>query len=495
MTLNPITLIDGYKLDHRRQYPEGTQRVYSNWTPRSSRIPGQDEVVFFGLQYFLQKYLGEEMERGFFRQPKDRVLARYARRTAGYLGPNEVGVEHIGALHDLRYVPLRFAALPEGTLVPLRVPALVVENTIPEFFWMVNYIETLLSCILWLPSTSATIAQRYRKLLLKYANQTGSGAPFVDWQGHDFSFRGLSGVEAACLSGAGHLLSFLGTDTIPAIDFIEEYYWGDEPADYMIGGSVAATEHSVMCAGGHTSEQETFARLLQLYPSGVVSVVSDTWDLWKVLTDILPSLKNQILARAGKLVIRPDSGNPVKIICGDSNAAGPARKGVVELLWDVFGGDHTPEGYRLLDPHIGVIYGDSITYERCQDICEGLVQKGFSPGNMVFGIGSFTYQYNTRDTFGHAMKATWAEIDGKPHDLFKKPVTDDGTKFSATGRLAVRRQKEDGRLYVVERALPEVEGSSENLLQPVWENGSFVSRTSISKIRRELWGNSGPGAK
>lgn len=485
-SFNPITLIDGYKVDHRRQYPDHTRSVYSNWTPRGSRVAGQEEVVLFGLQYFLQRFMMDEMQANFFGQPKDEVVANYARRINGYLGPNKVGTQHIADLHDLGYIPLQFSALPEGTLVPLRVPQFVVENTVPEFFWLVNYYETLLSSTIWMPCTSATTAYRFRRLLNQFGLLTGTDPGFIGWQGHDFSFRGLPGVEAAAMSGAGHLLSFFGTDTIPAIDFIEKYYWGDEPADYLVGGSVAATEHSVMCAGGHKTELETFDRLLELYPGGIVSVVSDTWDLWKVCTEILPKLRDKILARDGKLVIRPDSGNPADILCGDPSVrrGSPIAKGVIELLWDVFGGTTNKNGYRMLDSHIGAIYGDAITFERAQEIMGRLASKGFASGNVVFGVGSFSYQYVTRDTYGFAMKATWANIDGEAKDLFKKPITDNGEKFSATGRLAVA--KWDEKLYVIEKADAEQEAAS--LMQPRWRDGKFLSRTSISKVRQTLWG-------
>lgn len=479
-----ITYIDGYKLDHRRQYPPGTETVYSNWTARSSRIPGQDEVVFFGLQYFLRKYL---MENRFFVQNKDDMINKYTRLVNNYLGPNSIGTSHIASLWELGYFPLRFMSLPEGARVPLRVPIFTVENTLPEFFWLVNYIETLISNVLWMPTTSATIAYRYRKLLNEFCVLTGSDEQFVPWQGHDFSFRGMAGVEAAALSGAGHLLSFTGTDTIPAVELINEYY--QAAPNIVVGGSVTATEHSVMCAGGEANESETFERLLNLYPEGVLSIVSDTWNLWEVITDILPIHKDFIMARPGKLVIRPDSGDPVKIICGDPDGVTEAeRKGVVELLWDLFGGTTTSTGQRMLDPHIGVIYGDSITYERCEAILKGLYAKGFASGNMVFGIGSYTYQYNTRDTFGFAMKATWAQINGKGHDLFKKPVTDDGTKFSATGRLVVCKDHQ-GKFYVMEKATQELEVSHRNEFKNVWLDGRFRAgmETNIARIRNLLW--------
>ena len=482
--MNPLMLIDGYKLDHRRQYPKGTTRVYSNWTPRMSRIDGHDEVVFFGLQYFLKKYLVDDMNQHFFQEDEDKVCEKYARRVNGYLGPNTIGTDHIRALHRLGYVPLEFCAVPEGTKVPLRVPMLTVENTHPDFAWLVNYVETLMSNVLWLPCTSATTAHGMRKILAAGAKRTGSPDGFVDWQGHDFSFRGMSGPEAAQLSGAGHLLFFTGTDTIPALDLIEEHYGVSDgmPLDYLIGGSVAATEHSVMCAGGETCELDTFNRILDLYPAGIVSVVSDTWDLWNVLSSILPQLKDRIMARDGKLVIRPDSGNPVDIICGArmAPAGSPAYKGVIRLLWELFGGTVTETGHKLLDQHIGCIYGDSITRERAAAIIARLDEQGFASANMVFGIGSYTYQYVTRDVYGFAMKATHCVIDGVGHDIFKTPTTDNGVKNSARGRLSVQVNA-DGKMTLIEQATPGDEEMS--VLQPVWRNGRFIRRESFDKIR------------
>lgn len=479
--MNPTTLIDGYKFSHRKQYPKKTTRVYSNWTPRESRVKGIDEVIYFGQQYFLKRYLGQEFG-GFFSAPKDEAIARYARRLKGYLGPkNNVGVDHIAALHELQEIPLEFRSVPEGTRVPLRVPMMTLENTHDDFGWFTNYIETLLSNVIWMPCTSATTADYMRRVLDAAAKTTGTAPEFIDWQGHDFSFRGMPGPEAASLSGAGHLLSFTGTDTLPALDLIEDYY-GPIPEDYLLGGSVPATEHSVMCAGGELDELQTFEQLLDLYPEGIVSVVSDTWDLWRVLTEILPRLKDRIMSRDGKLVIRPDSGDPADILCGDPTRpeGTPARKGVVELLWEVFGGTTTSTGHRLLDSHIGCIYGDSITVERARDITARLAKKGFASGNVVFGVGSFTYQYVTRDTFGFAVKATWCQVDGNARDLSKSPVTGNGMKNSAKGRLAVAIDA-NGRMVVKNQATPEEEASS--LLQPVWRNGTFLRQQTFMDIR------------
>lgn len=478
----PATLCDGYKLDHRRQYPKNTQIVYANWTPRSSRIPNQDKVVFFGLQYFLQRFLMDEFQENFFEETLTFVLRLFEERLGKYLGPNSIGTKHIRDLWELGYIPLEFRAVEEGTLVPIRYPMMVFENTIPEFFWLTNYFETLLSLCMWQPCTSATIAYRMRVLLDQWADKTGDPS-FVQWQGHDFSMRGMGGLDAAASSGAGHLLSFTGTDTIPALDFIDNYYPGSE--NQIIGMSVAATEHSVMCAGGEECEYDTIKRLLtEIYPSGIVSVVCDTWDLFGLVTKILPTLKEEIMSREGKLVIRPDSGNPADILCGDGSD-GSKGKGVVELLWDIFGGTINDKGFKILDSHIGTIYGDSINFERANEICERLAAKGFASTNVVYGIGSYTYQFNTRDTFGFAVKATWVKINDQEIDIFKKPLTDSGEKFSAKGRLALL--KKGHGLYMKECASKEEE--AESILTPVWKDGKFIRRSSFAEIRRNLHGN------
>lgn len=481
--MNPLLLTDGYKADHRRQYPDGTTLVYSNWTPRKSRLEGVEEVVFFGLQYFIKKYILEDFEHYFFSRPKDEVVSRYARRINNYLGENQVGTAHIAALHDLGYIPMVFKALPEGASVPLRVPMFTMYNTKPEFFWLTNYFETLLSAVIWMPCNSATIAKQYKKLLTSYADKTSSASDFVNWQGHDFSMRGMAGIEAAVTSAAGHLLSFTGTDTIPAIDFLEEYYDADSDSE-LVGGSVAATEHSVMCMGTNDGEFETFRRLVcDVYPKGIVSIVSDTWDLWKVLTDYLPRLKEEIVARDGKVVIRPDSGDPVDILCGNAEGnSAEERKGVVELLWDVFGGKINSKGYKELDPHIGAIYGDSINLDRAERICKRLQEKGFASTNVVLGIGSFTYQYNTRDTFGFAMKATYGEVNGEGREIFKDPITDDGTKKSARGLIKII--KENNRYILVDRVSREEEQQGE--LQEVFRDGQLLVEHKLSEIPGRL---------
>jgi nicotinamide phosphoribosyltransferase len=487
----PVLLKDGYKVGHVFQYPDGTELVFSNLTPRSSRIEGVDEVILFGLQYFIEEYLISDFNENFFHQPQAEVMKRYQRRIDNYLGPG-VTSDHISDLWELGYLPLRIDAVPEGTGVPLRVPMLTIQNTKPEFFWLTNMLETILCNVLWMPCTSATIAKEYYKTFRHWEKltigQVPIGESFVPWQGHDFSMRGMSGLEAALTSGAGHLLSFTGTDTIPAIDFLEVYYGANSDLE-LVGGSVPATEHSVMCMDGKDGEEETFLRLMNIYPGGILSVVSDTWDFWHVMVDILPAIKEKILSRDGKLVIRPDSGDPVKIICGDRDAHpdSPAYKGAVEILWDIFGGTETVRGYKTLDDHVGLIYGDSINQERQKQILSGLADKGFSSYNVVLGIGSYNYQFNTRDTFGFAMKATAGIVNGERREIYKSPKTDDGTKNSARGLLKVIEQY--GKLHLRDGlSADEYEGRIDDVLQTVFLNGDLLVTQTLAEIRERVRG-------
>ncbi|SKT46275.1 nicotinate phosphoribosyltransferase [Mycobacteroides abscessus] len=476
---------DAYKLDHKRQYDLAGKvtRVYSNYTNRKGRIPGVNKVVHFGLQAYIQRYLVDAFQP-FFDGGKNQACRLYEGRVAQVLGPDAaeaIGSDHIRSLHQLGYLPLRFCAVPEGTLVPIGVPSFTVENTHPDFYWLTNFVETGLSAGIWQASTSATIAHEYRKVLDSAALRTGGDPAGVDWQCHDFSYRGMSSHDSAAASGAAHLLSFTGTDSLVSLDWIDRYYGGP----YRFG-SVPATEHSVMCTGIEAvGEQETFSRLLDLYPTGIVSVVSDTFDLWKVLGTYLPALRDKILARDGKLVIRPDSGDPEKILCGDDTkpVGSPEWHGVLGMLYETFGGRKNVSGFIDLSPKVGAIYGDSITLDRAKSITDRMEKLGWASSNVVFGVGSFTYQYNTRDTFGSAMKATWAEVDGEGVNLLKDPVTDDGTKKSATGRLAVIAG-DDGELTLIQNANLFQELNS--ALQPVWQDGEFLRRQTFADVRKTL---------
>lgn len=555
---------DGYKTSHHNQYSPHTEVVYSTWTPRKSRMEGINEVVFFGLQYFIKDYLIDSFDKTFFNRPKSEVIHEFKSVMSNYTGDEDA--THWEALHDLGYLPLKICALPEGTLTPIRVPMFTIENTKPEFYWLTNFIETILSTEIWKPMTSATIALQYRKILDRWAEKTCDDNSHVDYQGHDFSMRGLTSLNCAASSGAGHLLSFKGTDTIPAILWLEQYY-NAKNVNGSVGCSIPATEHSVAETNiieiqemlekgehitkimGHLPSQEIidlwenpkidkrmlaeivyFDRLLHVYPSGFFSYVADTYNLWSVLTDILPVMKKYIILRDGRVVIRPDSGDPVDILCGlntreeykdcqeiinnvisygkqhglnisqaqkiedcfEGQYKKQQFKGVIELLWDVFGGTINSKGYKVLDPHIGCIYGDAITLERAEEICRRLESKGFASSNVVLGIGSYTYNMNTRDTFGFALKTTYGVVNGKELLLYKDPITDDGTKKSALGRVAVIEK--DGELQLVDglyqkdwvgHHLSKIPEEKDQMID-VFKDGKLLVDWTLDEIRNRI---------
>lgn len=597
---------DGYKLGHGSMYRRGTQRVGSNLTPRTDKIHRRNctafydgKLVWVGGQAAIQE-LNESWHRTFFTQPKGVVLKEYAEFLLDYLGRELPTVDQMAALHDLGYLPLEFRSLPEGSLVPMGIPVFTVTNTLDDFFWLVNYHETPLSASTWKTATNATIAREYRKICEYYTKLTGCYDAFtVSVMCHDFSMRGMSGIEDAARSGIGHLTQFIGTDTLPAITFAKRYY----DATGLIGISVPATEHAVTSNNIISIESElmyhkykfvsneqrdiyhamlnenedmrliaevmfVYDLITRIVPNGIVSNVSDTYDFWGMLTRGYPYLKEVIMKREGfgpqpgKLVVRPDSGDPVEVVCGQIVGAydtldiaiseineqhydeaseacegsycmgcdsytslvyvkGDSKyyeltttfsynrhdkqyyyvdnygsdgettavevsptaeqKGAVQVLWEIFGGTTTDKGYKLLDSHIGLIYGDSITTKRAEEILRRLAEKGFASGNIVFGIGSYTYQCNTRDTFGFAVKATNSVINGEEVAIYKDPKTD-SKKKSAKGRLFVF-QNEDGNLELVDNVIASVEAAPANMLEVIFRDGEFVKRVTLDEIR------------
>ena len=585
----PSTLLcDFYKCSHKVAYPQGTTKIYSTFTPRTNKyMPMAKGAVVFGIQSFVQKYLVDYFNENFFGRTLEEVVAEYERTIKFALGVENPDSSHIAELHKLGYLPIELRALKEGTLAPIQVPFLTIENTHDDFYWLTNYFETILSSEIWLPMTSATFAYEMRKMLDGFAMKTVGHTNDVPFQAHDFSFRGLSSLESAMASGAGHLLSFVGTDTIPAIHYLEHFY-GANIEKELVGTSIPATEHSVMTAITPTDrdrdEYEAYKHLItEIFPNGLVSLVSDSYDFWKVITETLPSLKDVIMARDGKVVIRPDSGDPVDILCGkinydvdlteefkeycdgdiknledyiyevarewaerdcegshsignesylvsfkvgnkiysvfvgfsynrhdktyyyidnfgsshegvqwqtlDSEDIGAEDKGLIESLWETFGGTVSEQGYKVLDSHIGAIYGDSITYERAKEICERLEAKGFASTNVVFGVGSYSYQYRTRDTLGFAMKATYAEIDGKPVMLQKDPKTDSGKK-SQRGKVLVKRDNITNEIIALDGlsnlAQDDEAIQAESLLKPVFKDGKVLRTQTLSEIRQTL---------
>lgn len=608
--INSLYYTDAYKTGHMKMLAPGTTKLYGTWIPRSLKHApkGIDKIVSFGQQ-LVWKWIHDEFEENFFYTEKRKNLENpnsstfqnalnmgellelknkalsFSKDMMLYLGMDFNG-EHFEKLWNLGYLPIKVKALPEGIETNPNIPHMTFVNTVDGFAWLTLYLETIVSSLAWKPSTSATIARLYRKQAEEWVKKTDSGnLGLVDYMCHDFSARGLNPHDMIS-SGLGHATSFRGSDTLSVIPAARYFY--NESEDEVCINSVNASEHSVSTTKIFTvGEQQMISDWLKIFPKGILSVVSDTFDLWKLITEYLPNLKEEILARDGKLVIRPDSGDPVDIICGTATKgwsdiskhfpegeilpeyfwdyleedsqedvahgeSGPSQytgkyiingkyyeatvsnlsynrydkqyyyldmwekpeisfkeiiptsemKGVVELLWDIFGGTINEQGYKVLNSHIGAIYGDSITPERQLEIYKRLESKGFASTNIVLGIGSFTYQYNTRDTLGFAAKGAWFEIEEndidtsgmneikvkKQYDIYKDPITDDGTKKSLKGLLRVDYVNDYGqknpeiKVFTEQTPLQESTG----LLQVIYEDGKFYNQTSLTEIRKKL---------
>jgi nicotinamide phosphoribosyltransferase len=489
---NSLFYTDGYKIGHRKMLAPGTTKLYGTWIPRSTKHApkGITKIVSFGQQLVV-KWLNDEFQENFFNLPHDEAM-KFTKDMSMYLGSDFNG-DHFSELHALGYLPIRIKSIPEGIETNPNVPHMTFINTVDGFAWLTLYLETIISSLAWKPTTSATIALQYKRNLVEWVMKTDpSNAWLIPFLAHDFSARGLSPWDMIS-SGLGHATSFRGSDTLPIIPAARYFY--NEPENEVCINSVNASEHSVSTTCIFTmGEEKMISYFMDQFPTGILSIVSDTFDLWKLITEYLPANKEQIMSRDGKLVIRPDSGDPVDIICGtedytrsklsyedvkDMPAAHPSAKGVIELLWDIFGGTINEQGYKVLDPHIGAIYGDSINLERQIQIYERLAAKGFASTNIVLGVGSFTYQMNTRDTFGFAAKGAWFETNGQGYDIFKDPITDDGTKKSLKGLICVTENHE-----VLVQCTWEQE--SQGILQTIFEDGKFYNQTSLSEIRTKI---------
>ena len=467
MNRNPLLCTDVYKMGHMQQYPPGTTKVYSYLLARSDKkMPA---TLFYGLQYYLkiltQKITSEMVEE----------FLAYRKEILGSDAPKDV-VDKMNALAELGYFPLKIRAVPEGTTVPVRNVLMTIENTVPGFHWVVGFVESLLLKV-WNTCTVASYSKKLQKLCRRFADETCDNLDHLPFQVHDFGYRGCSSDETASISGSAHLLSFMGTDTIPAIKMVKETYGCDGP----IGLSVAATEHSVMCAYGQENEFQAFERMLDLYPSGIVSIVSDTYDLWQVLEDFAPRLKDRILKRNGKVVFRPDSGDPPKIICGDDDAQHESAEwmGSVRLLDKTFGSEKNSKGFKVLNPKIGLIYGDGMFYERFERTLETMRDRGYASSNLVIGIGGLLLQQHNRDDQGFAIKATFALVNGERRELMKDPATD-RKKASHQGLLALYRDG-DGRFFTKDRCTEKEEAVS--LLNTTFVDGKIVRPVTFNQIR------------
>lgn len=480
---NPMLLIDFYKAVHAEMLPKGITKSVSYFTPRMSRVKRWNEVAMFGLQGFIKEYLVDYFNEYFFFEYRNKAIGTYKTVMDATLGEGTYGLQKIEDLYDLGYLPIEIKALPEGTLVPMHVPMFSIENTHKDFAWLPQALESLISAEMWHPMIAATVGHTYRQIVNKFYEMTcDDDIPKSKALGA-FDFRGEECLQSAVKAGAGWCLSFLNTATVPTIPYLERNYNCDCTKEPVAFGS-PSTEHAVMCSNyAIDGDEETLIKrlLTEIYPNTSFSAVLDSYDYWNVVENILPKLKNEIMNHNGCFLVRGDSGDCVDVVTR-----------TVFKLWEEFGGTTNSKGYKVLDPHIKAIYGDSITVQRCEQIYDILEKNGFAASNVVLGVGSFSFQCIeedgvlkpfTRDTFSSCIKATYCEIDGKPYPIFKNPK-DGGFKKSQRGLCHVYTGS-DGKLtfkdgYTSEN-LP-----MNNLLETVFRDGKLVKEQSLQEIRRVL---------
>ncbi len=484
MAINPMLLCDFYKTVHSDMINPKMTKSMSYFTPRMSRVNRWDKVVMFGVQMFCKTWLIDYFNKYFFELSEEEVVSEYTRVLDATLGKGIYGTEKIRKLHKLGYLPIEIIALPEGTMVPIHIPMFGITNTHDDFAWLPQALESLISAEMWYPQITATVGKTYRDIVNKYYDETvEDNVPRARALGA-FDFRGDMCVDAALMAGAGWCLSFLLTATVPAIPYLEKIFNCDCTKEAVAFGSVS-TEHFVMCSNYAVDGDEiTFLRkmLTELYPNTSFSCVLDSYDYWNVIDNILPQLHDEIMAHNGCMLMRGDSGDCVEVVTK-----------TVFKLWDQFGGTVNSKGYKVLDPHVKAIYGDSITVQRCEEIFEILKKAGFACSNVALGVGSFSMHCIeeggilkpfTRDTFSSCIKACYAEVDGKCYPVFKNPK-DGGFKKSQKGLCYV--YEEDGVLKYKDEYTSEniPEG---NLLEPVFRNGKMLKDYTLNEIRQRLHG-------
>jgi len=446
---NIMILSDSYKTSHWRQYPPGTTTVYSYFESRGGKFP---EVTFFGLQYIIKRYLTGQVVT----QEKIEAAAKIINAHMG-LGEmehfNREGWEYILKEHGGK-LPVIIKAVPEGMTVPVKNVLMTVVNTDPKCYWLTNYLETLLVQV-WYPMTVCTQSREQKKVIVDYLEKTGCGTDFLDvmFQLNDFGCRGVSSMETAAIGGAGHLINFGGSDTMPGLCCLHEYY--GLPLEFVLGTSIPAAEHSTITSWTKAGEIDAFKNMLTQYPKGLVAVVSDSYDVYNACknlwgTELVDMIKN----REGRLVVRPDSGDPPVIVCE-----------LLEILAEKFGTTTTETGHKLLPPYIRLIQGDGVSYETLAQILAAVEAKGWAAGNVAFGSGGALLQKLNRDTQKCAFKCCEAVVNGEKRDVFKDPITDQGKK-SKKGQLKLVK---DGDSY---KTLCDGEGAeADDLLVKVFENG------------------------
>jgi nicotinamide phosphoribosyltransferase len=450
---NMLLLTDSYKVSHYKQYPAGTTTIHSYFESRGGRF---DNIVFFGLQYYLKTYLeGAVVTREKIEQAAKLYAAHFGTETLFY----REGWEYILEKHEGR-LPVRIRAVEEGTPVPVHNVLMTIENTDPKCWWLTNYLETLLVQV-WYGTTVATQSREIKKRILHYLNETGDPAG-INFKLHDFGFRGVSSVESAAIGGASHLINFSGTDTVITLALIQDYYNTHD----VFGFSIPAAEHSTITSWTRSKEADAYRNMLTQYPEGLVAVVSDSYDVYNACEKIWgEELKDQILQRKGTLVVRPDSGTPKDVVLR-----------IVEILGEKFGYTTNAKGYKVIDEHVRVIQGDGVDYDSVGEILEHLKNHGWSADNVAFGMGGALLQKLDRDTQKFAFKCSAAIVNGESRDVFKDPITDQG-KRSKRGRLKL--VSENGKLTT-----RRIEEDGDDLLKTVFENGQLIQTTTFEDVKK-----------
>ena len=485
--INSLLLKDFYKAVHSEMLNPGMTKSVSYYTPRKSRVNRWPKVVNFGLQMFIKNWLIDEFNENFFNRPEDEVVAEYKRVLDNAMGKDIYDVNKVRKLHKLGYLPIEIISIPEGIEVPMRCPIFGITNTHDEFAWLPQALESLISAEVWYPMITATVGHTYRQIVDKYYDLTcDDNVPHRRALGN-FDFRGDMGVDAALKAAAGWLMSFVNTATVPAIPFMEQMYNCDCTKE-EVGFGAVSTEHFVMCSNfAVDGDERTFLKrlLTELYPNTSFSCVCDSYDYWNVVENILPSLKDEIMAHNGCFLVRGDSGDCVDVVTK-----------TVFKLWELFGGTVNTKGYKVLDPHVKALYGDSITVERAEKIYQILMDNGFAASNVSLGVGSFSMHCIeedgmlkpfTRDTFSSCIKACDAIINGKEYPIFKDPKTDreTGDGFKKSQRGACRVFLKDGEL-TYEDGLTYEESLKNNIMQPVFRDGKLLVDYTIKQVRNQL---------
>ena len=485
--INSLLLKDFYKAVHSEMLNPGMTKSVSYYTPRKSRVNRWPKVVNFGLQMFIKNWLIDEFNENFFNRPEDEVVAEYKRVLDNAMGKDIYDINKVRKLHKLGYLPIEIISIPEGIEVPMRCPIFGITNTHDEFAWLPQALESLISAEVWYPMITATVGHTYRQIVDKYYDLTcDDNIPHRRALGN-FDFRGDMGVDAALKAAAGWLMSFVNTATVPAIPFMEQMYNCDCTKE-EVGFGAVSTEHFVMCSNfAVDGDERTFLKrlLTELYPNTSCSCVCDSYDYWNVVENILPSLKDEIMAHNGCFLVRGDSGDCVDVVTK-----------TVFKLWELFGGTVNTKGYKVLDPHVKALYGDSITVERAEKIYQILMDNGFAASNVSLGVGSFSMHCIeedgmlkpfTRDTFSSCIKACDAIINGKEYPIFKDPKTDreTGEGFKKSQRGACRVFLKDGEL-TYEDGLTYEESLKNNIMQPVFRDGKLLVDYTIKQVRNQL---------